>query len=79
MRWAAGDCSACLKICTDEVLAWLSVWSEVQMIAYGSADATATPSFLASAKFRMVYPSGIGLPRLSWKKAVTWLCVFVCV
>jgi len=36
--------------------------------AYGSADATATPSSLASEKSRMVYPSGTGLPRLSWKK-----------
>jgi len=32
----------------DEVLAWLSVWSEMQMIAYGPADATATPSSLES-------------------------------
>ena len=45
--------------------------------AYGSADATATPSSLASAKSRMVYPSGTGLPRLSWKKAVKRLCVCV--
>ena len=32
------------------------------------ADATATPSSLASVKSRMVYLSGAGLPRLSWKK-----------
>jgi len=50
---------------SDEVLAWLSVWSEVQMIAYGPTDATATPSSLASVKSRMVYLSGAGLPRLS--------------
>jgi len=31
---------ACKKLSSD-VLAWLSVWSEVQ-IAYGPADATAT-------------------------------------
>jgi len=36
--------------------------------AYGSADAIATPSSLASLKSRMVYLSGAGLPRLSWKK-----------
>jgi len=53
---------------SDGVLAWLSVWSVVQMIAYGPADATATPSSLASVKSRMVYLSGAGLPRLSWKK-----------
>jgi len=36
--------------------------------AYGPTDATATPSSLASVKSRMVYLSGAGLPRLSWKK-----------
>ena len=35
------------------------------------------PSSLASVKSRMVYPSGTGLPRLSWKKAVKRLCVCV--
>jgi len=40
--------------------------------AYGSADATATPSSLAPIKSRMVYLFGAGLPRLSWKKAVKW-------
>ena len=53
---------------TGEVLAWLSVWSEVQMIAYGPADATANQSSLAPVKSRMLYLSGAGLPRLSWKK-----------
>jgi len=41
----------------DEVLgllAWLSVLSDVQMIAYVSADATAAPSPLASLKCRLV-------------------------
>ena len=36
--------------------------------AYGPADATATISSLAPVKSRMVYFSGAGLPRLSWKK-----------
>ena len=36
--------------------------------AYGPADATATPSSLALVKSIIVYPSGAGLPRLSWKK-----------
>jgi len=40
------------KILSDEVLAWLSAWSEVQMICI--SDVTATPSSLASLKFRMV-------------------------
>ena len=46
---------------SDEALAWLSVWSEVQF-AYGPADASATRSFLASFKSRMVYLTGAGLP-----------------
>jgi len=36
--------------------------------AYGPADATATPSSLAAVKSRIIYLSGAGLPRLSWKK-----------
>jgi len=36
--------------------------------AYGPADATATPSSLVPVKSRMVYLSGAGLARLSWKK-----------
>jgi len=55
------------KNLSGEVLAWFSVWSEVQMICIFAADATATPS-LAPVKSRMVYLSGAGLPRLSWKK-----------
>jgi len=35
---------------------------------HGPADATATPSSLASLKSRMVYLSGAALSRLSWKK-----------
>jgi len=42
------------------------VWCK--WFAYGPADATATPSSLASVKSRMVYLYGAGLPRLSWKK-----------
>ena len=42
--WQEGH-PAC-KNFSDEVLAWLSVWSEVQRPAYGPADATATPSCL---------------------------------
>ena len=36
--------------------------------ACSPADATATPSSLASLESRMVYLSGASLPRLSWKK-----------
>jgi len=45
---------ACKKPSGD-VMAWLSVWSEVHMVAYGPAVATANPSSLASLKSRMVY------------------------
>jgi len=40
------------------------------MIAYGDgpADTTATPSSLAPVKSSLVYVSGAGLPRLSWRK-----------
>jgi len=31
---------------TEEVLAWLPVWSKVQILARGPADANATPSSL---------------------------------
>jgi len=45
---------ACLKL-SDEVLAWLSVCSEVQVICvYGPADVTATQSSLVSLKSRLV-------------------------
>jgi len=56
------------KKLSDGVLAWLSVWSLVQMICICPADSIAIPSSLASVKFRMVYLSGAGLPRLSWRK-----------
>jgi len=61
-----------VKKLSGEVLAWLSVWSEVQMICIWSsyASSTATPSSLAPVKSRMVYLSGAGLPSLSWKKAI---------
>ena len=57
----------CFPVKSGEVLAWLSGWSEVQMICIWSADATATPSSLAAVKSRMVYLSGAGLPKFSWK------------
>jgi len=58
---------ACKKL-SDEVLAWLSVWSEVQMICNGPADTTATPSSLASLKSRWFDLSGASLCRLFWKR-----------
>jgi len=39
------------------MMAWLSVWSEVQMICIWFSWCHCHPIILASAKFRMVYPS----------------------
>ena len=50
--WQEGH-PACKEL-SGGVLAWLSLWSEVQMIAYCPADATATPSSFAPVKSRMV-------------------------
>jgi len=57
---------------SDEVLLWLSVWSEVQIFAYGPADATASQNPIISSHLNpdWFYLSGTGLPRLSWKEAI---------
>jgi len=58
---------ACKKVMSCW-LAWLSVWSKVQVICiYSPANATATPSSLA-ASLGWLELSGAGLPRLSWKR-----------
>ena len=64
---AAGRASILQKL-SGEVLAWLSVWSEVWMICIWSSWCQCHPSSFASLKSRMVYLSGAGLPRLSSKK-----------
>jgi len=51
--WVSALASGCKKL-SDEVLASLFVWSEVQVISHGLADATATPPSLASLKSRVV-------------------------
>jgi len=68
-----------VKKLSDGVLVWLSVWSVVQMICIWSRWCHCHPSPLASVKSRMVYLSGAGLPRLSWKKAIKRARVCVCV
>jgi len=54
---------------------WHSYLSGVRCrwFAYHPAGATATPASLGPVKSRMVYLSGAGSPRLSWKKAVKWM------
>jgi len=51
---------------------WHGYLSEARCrwFAYGPVDATATPSSLPPVKSKMVYLSGAGLPRLSWKKGI---------
>ena len=53
--------SAYKKNLSDEVLAWLSVWSEVQMTCIRSAETTATPSSLLQQ-----HPEWFILVRLRW-------------
>jgi len=53
---------------SDEVLAWFSVWSEIQMFAYGPADANATPSSFASSKSRVVEPFWCRLTQVVLEK-----------
>jgi len=53
-QWPLSGYSCIFAFISNEVLAWLSVCSELQMISYGPADATATPLSLASLKSRLV-------------------------
>ena len=59
--------TACKKL-SDGVLAWLSDWSVVQIICIWSSWCHCHPIISCFSKSRMVYFSGAGLPRLSWKK-----------
>jgi len=51
----------------------ISLEQSANLFTCGPADASATPSYLAPVKSRIVYLSGASLPRLSWKKAVKWM------
>ena len=71
--WASERASS-LKKLSDEVLVWLSVWSEVQIVCIWSitpADVTTIPKpyhLLPHLNPDWFYLSGTGLPRLSWKR-----------
>jgi len=73
--WLVGRKMSGLSKLSGEVLAWLSLWSEVQFAndLHGLAGATSTPSSLAPVKSRIIYLSGAGLPRLCSKKAIKWM------
>jgi len=58
---------ACKKL-GDEVLAWLSVWSKMQIISYCPADATASLSSLASLKSTSVQPFWCWLTQVVLEK-----------
>jgi len=57
-----------VKIWVVRYMAWLSVWSEVQMICIWSSWCHCHPIISCSSKIQNVYLSGAGLHRLSWKK-----------
>ena len=78
--WAAGRASACKKL-SGGVLAWLSVWSEVQTCIWPSWCHCHSLS-LASVKSRLVLPSCYRLrayPFSPGKGAVKRVCVLACV
>ena len=60
---------ACKKM-SDDVMAWLSVWSKVLMTCIWSGWCHCHPIICASVKSRTIYLSGTGLHRLSLKKVV---------
>ena len=65
--WAAERASGLQKLSGEVWHGHLS-GTRCRWSAYGPGDATATPSSLAPVKSRMVYLSGAGLPKLSWKR-----------
>ena len=67
-------------------VSWHSHWTLVSFVTSWKLISSrymrfyaVTPSSLASAISRIVYPSGTDLPRLSWKKRLLNSCVCVCV
>jgi len=58
---------ACEKL-TDEVLTWLSVWLQMILHVIHQADATVTPSSLASLKSRIVQPFWCRLTQVVLEK-----------
>ena len=65
--WAAGRASSLQKNLSGGVLAWLSVWSEMQTCIWPSWCNCHSQS-LASLKSRLVYLSGTGSPGVVPKK-----------
>ena len=75
--WGQEGRPACKKL-SGGVLAWLSVWSELQTCIWPPADATATHYLLLSkiqTGFTFLVPAYPGSPG---KRAVKWVCVCLC-
>jgi len=69
-----------VKKSSDEVLAWLSVCSEVQMICMWSSWCHCHPPSLALWKSRMVLPFWYtGLPDCPGKEAIKWVLLLCCI
>jgi len=68
--WVTGKASILYKL-SGEVLAWLSVCSEVQMICIWSSWCHSTPSSLASLKSRFTF-LGSAYPDCPEKEAIKW-------
>jgi len=67
--WTSWRASGLWKL-SDEVLVWLSVWSEVQIVCMWSSWCHCIPKphrLLPHSNPDWFYLSGIGLPKLSWK------------
>jgi len=68
--WASGRAPGLSKL-SDEVLVWLSVWSEVQIVCMWSSWCQCIPKphhLLLHLNPDWFYLSGAGLLRLSWKR-----------
>ena len=65
--WASGRASGLWKL-SDGVLAWLSVWSEVQIVCIWSSWCHCIPSTIASLKSRLVLPLWYRLTQVVLKK-----------
>ena len=68
-----------VKYLSYEVLAWLSVWSKVQMTCIWSSWCQCHPIISASEKSRMVCPSGTRLPCIVLEKSPLTTVVVVVV
>ena len=72
--WVAGRASPACKKLSGEVLAWLSVWSEVPQLM--PLPLTVSCFSKIQIGFTFLVPAHLGGPG---QRAVKWMCVCVCV